>query len=71
MPDAPMLGSSASKKVKLDESAFAARVRPEPFLLGNAPPNCTIPPVSVSHTWPGTAARIARVRELEKRLVSE
>jgi large subunit ribosomal protein L4 len=25
MPDAPMLGSSASKKVKLDESAFAAR----------------------------------------------
>jgi large subunit ribosomal protein L4 len=25
MPDAPVLGSSASKKVKLDESAFAAR----------------------------------------------
>ena len=47
------------------------RVSPEPFLFGNAPPKLTMPPVSVSQIWPGTAASTARVRCVEKRLVSE
>ena len=57
--------------LNINAKAFDARVRPEPFLFGKVLPNWTIPPVSVSHTCPGTAAKIARVRVVWKRLVSE
>src|SRR2546421_6622202 len=59
---------AASPKVYL--ITLAARVRPKPLRKGKAPPNFTIPPVSVSQIWPPMARDSWRVRQLSWRLAS-
>jgi hypothetical protein len=54
-------------RVNMHPSARAARL----VLVRNARPSFTMPPVSVSHTWPRQLASTRRVRVVEKRFVSE
>src|SRR5205809_6258730 len=54
-------------RVNMHPSALDARL----VLAGNELPSLTMPPVSVSHTFPWKAATTRLVRVVEERLVSE